>query len=195
MSELNFLKVLKLQIESPTLDFLCRVLQQHQCVVPYENLSKLIRSAAGDFTIPSFLNYVHDIKNFGYGRTCFAQNIYLQQLLNFLGFSTEMHGNWVDGKITHPSLVIRIDDKNYCVDLGIMSTFVGPFELDLKHNFTKQIGNQTYEFASANDCQSSHLKIFRQGKMIRELKNTEPVPTQRKSEQAFYKHLKKQKCL
>ncbi len=58
-----------------------------------------------------------------------------------------------------------------------MSSFVGPFVLDPRQVIKKQIGNQIYHFTPGEDHESSHLQIFRNGKLIREHKNSGPIPT------------------
>lgn len=79
--------------------------------------------------------------------------------------------------MTHPNLIVNIQGINYFVDLGIMSSFGGPFALDSQQSFKKQLGNQTYHFFAGEDRKSSVLKVWRGGKMIRELNNSGPAPT------------------
>jgi arylamine N-acetyltransferase len=175
--ELEFLKILGLQPEKPTLDFLSRLLQLHQRYIPYENLSKLLRGAKKDFTLPSFDEYLSEIQKFGHGGTCFVQNVHCHRVLQFLGFDSILQGNWIDGKLTHPNLIVRLEEKSFYVDLGIMSSFVGPFVLDPAQVTTKQIGDQTYRFVPRKEEPSALLEIFRNGKMIREIKCSGPTPT------------------
>ncbi len=173
----QLLKVLKLESAKPTFELVRLVIERYQRFVPYENLSKLIRSRGPGPLLPSFAEYVQEIVDHGHGGTCFAQNIYARELLIFLGFDVILQGRWLDGKMLHPNLRVNIDGKNYFVDLGNMTPFSGPFILDPRQSVTQQIGIQNYIFTPRKDSVSSNLQIFRDGKMIREIESTGPTPT------------------
>jgi arylamine N-acetyltransferase len=175
--ELELLQILGLQPEKPSQDFLARLLKHHQRHVPYENVSKLVRGQSGNFALPGFEEYVQGIQGFDCGGTCFTQNVHFQHLLGYLGFESTLLGKPVDGVLNHPNLRVRLDGKNYFVDLGIMSSFVGPFELDPQQVITQQIGDQTYKLTPAADRKSGKLEIFRKGSLIREIHTSEPAPT------------------
>ncbi len=173
------------------MDFLNRLLRSHQHIVPYENLSKLVRRNAVGFTHTSFEEHIDGIKSFGYGGTCFSQNLHLYQLLKFLGFELHLQGNWEDGEFTHPNIRIKIDGVNYFVDLGIMSSFIGPYPIISSQKIETQIGNQVYILTSSADEESANLQIFRYGKMIREIKCKGPAPTNEEIADAVFKTFEK----
>jgi arylamine N-acetyltransferase len=172
----QLLKILKLDSTKPTFEFFRLVIERYQRFIPYENLSKLVRSRGLGPTLPSFAEYVQDILDHGHGGTCFAQNIYARELLTYLGFEVVLQGRWLDGKMLHPNLRVSIDSKNYFVDLGNMTPFSGPFVLDPRQTVTQQIGLQNYVFTPLEDNVSSDLQIFREGKLIRDIKSTGPTP-------------------
>lgn len=173
---IQLLKILKLEAAKPTFEFFRLVIERYQRFIPYENLSKLIRYKTHGPSLPSFAEYVQEITDHGHGGTCFTQNIYAHELLISLGFDVVLQGRWLDGKMLHPNLRVKIDGKNYFVDLGNMTPFSGPFILDARQSVTQQIGLQNYIFTPREDSVSSNLQIFRDGKMIREIESTGPTP-------------------
>ncbi len=175
--EIDFLKLLKLSQEKPTLDFLERLLQSHKHFVPYENISKLVRRNMVGLTHTIFEEHLEGIKSYGHGGTCFSQNLHLHRLLEFLGYEIHLQGNWEEDRLTHPNLCIKIDGVNYFVDLGIMSSFSGPYPLTSGQVIEKKIGNQIFILTASEDEESACLQIFRSGKMIREIKSKKPAPT------------------
>lgn len=191
MSELKFLKLLNLNQEKPTLDYLNRLVRSHQHFVPYENISKLVKRNKIGFTHTSFEEHMEGIQSYGHGGTCYSQNLHFHRLLEFLGYELYLQGNWKDGKLTHPNLRIKIENVNYLVDLGNMSTFAGPFPLISLQSIEMKIGNQTYLLTSSKDEESACLQIFKQEKMIREINSQGPAPTQEQIAKSVYETFEK----
>ncbi len=127
--EEKYLKLLGVQKGSPSFSFLTAAVKCHLSKVPYENISKLVRFHQVGPSIPSFEEFVGGIVEKTYGGTCFAQNIYLNHILNYLGFKSTLVGIRKDGILSHLSLRVKIEGSNYFVDVGIMSSFSGPFRI------------------------------------------------------------------
>ena len=85
----RFLGHLQLGREDPTLDYLHRIIREHQLRVPFETLTKLIDYEPGlrrgDF-MPPISEYVERIVTRGAGGLCWTLARGLQFLLNDLGF-------------------------------------------------------------------------------------------------------------
>ena len=165
--EAKYLKLLGIQMEPPSVSFLATIVKHHLLKVPYENISKIIRLYQVGPSIPTLEEFVAGIAETTYGGTCFAQNIYLNQILNFLGFKSKLIGIRKDGFLSHPSLRVDIGGSNYFVDVGLMSSFSGPYRIHPSESFNKDIGNQRFVFSSMADLENYSLEIFRDGKMIR----------------------------
>ena len=126
----KFSEYLGLQKEPPTLDFLERILPVYLEKVPYESLSKILFTDPDSPKFVSLSEYVDRLEEFGFGGTCFANNIYFGELLKYLGFRAELNSvDTRDSKDSHVACKILIDGKSYIVDLGNMSHFSGPFLL------------------------------------------------------------------
>lgn len=165
--EQNYLKLLGIQIEPPSVSFLEAIVKNHLAKVPYESLSKIIRLHEIGPSIPSLEEFVGGIAEKTYGGTCFAQNFYLNHILNYLGFKSKLIGFRKDGFLSHLSLRINIQGSNYFVDVGLMSSFAGPFRIHPMESFKKNIGNQRFIFSPKSDFENYSLEIFRDGKLIR----------------------------
>ncbi len=173
-NEENYLKILGIQKEPPSVSFLSQIVKSHLAKIPYENISKIIRFQKHGPSIPSLEEFLDGVKEKTYGGTCFAQNIYLNHILNSLGFTSELISILKDGVISHVSLRVRVDGSNYFVDVGLMSSFAGPFRIHPSHTFTNDVGNQRFIFSPKSDLQNYNLQIWRAGKLIREF---DPSPS------------------
>lgn len=84
---------LGLEREAPTLDFLHRIIREHQRRVPFETLSKLLDYEPGlergDF-MPSMADYVERIVTRGAGGLCWTLARGLHVLLSDLGFDASL---------------------------------------------------------------------------------------------------------
>lgn len=84
---------LGLDRETPSLEYLHRIIREHQLRVPFETLTKLIDYEPGlrrgDF-MPSFADYVERIATRGGGGLCWTLARGLQVLLDDLGFDASL---------------------------------------------------------------------------------------------------------
>ncbi|MBK8233080.1 MAG: arylamine N-acetyltransferase [Candidatus Eisenbacteria bacterium] len=91
--ELRLLAHLELEPEAPTLEFLHRIIREHQLRVPFETLTKLIDyepgRARGDF-MPSMEEYVDRVVTRGAGGLCWTLARGLRELLHALGFDAAL---------------------------------------------------------------------------------------------------------
>ena len=89
----RLLAFLALDREAPTLDYLNRIIREHQTRLPFETLTKLIDYEPGvrrgDF-LPSFDDYVDRIVSRGAGGLCWTLARGLQVVLDDLGFDTSL---------------------------------------------------------------------------------------------------------
>lgn len=166
-NEDKYLKLLGIQKGHPNVSFLGATVKRHLSEIPYENISKIIRFNEVGPSIPSLEEFVAGIAERTYGGTCFAQNIYLNHILNYLGFKSNLIGIRTDGLLTHLSLRVNVEGSNYFVDVGLMSSFSGPFRIHPSESFNKDLGNQRFVFSPKSDLENYHLEIWRDGKMIR----------------------------
>lgn len=116
MYEEKYLKLLGIQMEPPSVSFLAAIVKRHLAMVPYENISKIIRFHEVEPSIPSLAEFVEGIAEKTYGGTCFAQNIYLNHILNYLGFKSKLIGIRKDANSTFIGLHFLVEELacGYC---------------------------------------------------------------------------------
>lgn len=139
----RFLKTNNIEKESgPSLIFLEKLGKAFQ-KMPYENLTKLIRShTIGDtesrIRLPELL--FDEFLRYGTGGTCFSMTYFLQTILRSCGFDT--YPVMADRPLapnTHCASIVRIGSKKYLLDPGFMIdrqlelTRI-PTRHDLRHN-------------------------------------------------------------
>ncbi|MGZ6370090.1 MAG: arylamine N-acetyltransferase, partial [Bdellovibrionota bacterium] len=174
--EARYLKLLGVQKSRPSLSFLTEIVKRQLEVVPYENVSKVIRFHEMGPSIPTFSELVAGIAERNYGGTCFAQNIHLHHLLGSLGFDSTLVGIRREGFLSHVSLRVLLEGYPYLVDVGIMSSIAGPYRIHPESAFDLQVGNQRYVFSPSADQGNYSLDIHRDGQMIRSFQSSsEPV--------------------
>lgn len=88
--EERYLRVLDIPKGFPTLAYLTALVKRHLSKIPYENISKIVRFYKVGPSIPNLEEFVSGVTGKSYGGTCFAQNIYLNHILNYIGFSQNL---------------------------------------------------------------------------------------------------------
>ncbi len=164
----QYLKLLKLNPSKPSVEFLRSILEAHHFHVPYENISKIFNFEQGTI-FPTLDQYLEGIQRFGFGGTCFVRNFYLSDLLSHLGFKTQLLTLESNG-IPDSHCNVLVDDR-YIVDLGLMSTFVGPFDIHGGHIKTNN-GLRVMKFLSNRDQNEIRIEIYRGEKLHRYFKGT-----------------------
>jgi arylamine N-acetyltransferase len=119
MSEIanRFLAFLDLEREEPTLDYLSRVIAQHQVRVPFETLTKIVDYEPGlrrqDF-LPPIEEYVERIVNRGAGGLCWTLARGLHFLLSELGFDAA----FMHMEPGHCCVRVELPEGSYYADVG-----------------------------------------------------------------------------
>ncbi|MGE5813590.1 MAG: arylamine N-acetyltransferase [Acidobacteriota bacterium] len=127
----RYLRVLGITYTPVSYDGLCEVVRQHLVRVPFENISKLrlfAREGAGrPITLPEFLD---GIEREDLGGTCYSSNPFLAALLAALGYDAALLGADMSTPDVHTSIRVRLDGREYHVDVGYAGPFAVPIPLD-----------------------------------------------------------------
>lgn len=107
------------------------IVHRHLVRVPFENVSKLLlfaREGAGrPITLPEFLDGIeHD----DFGGTCYSSNPFLAELLRAVGYDAVLLGADMSVPDIHTSIRVRLDAREYHVDVGYAGPFDTPIPLD-----------------------------------------------------------------
>ena len=125
----KYLEILGIERRSPSVDYLRALVRAQLLHFPYENISKLMRASRGLFDLPSYEEYLEENLRFGFGGTCYPQNIYFAELLTRLGFNVQLLTTSVNEKLRHHVCCrVTLSDSTQIVDFGFMDAFSGPFD-------------------------------------------------------------------
>jgi N-hydroxyarylamine O-acetyltransferase len=161
---LTYLKILDLKIEKPSLDFLKKLVSAQLRNFPYENISKLQQAAQGNLRLLTLEEHLEGQMKFGFGGTCYAQNIYFSQLLDQLGYKTTLVSASVDGFPGHLIAIrVVIDSQSYIVDFGFLDAFSGPFE-ENGNIVESWLGGRLFRFIPQDNLQF-RIEIYREEKL------------------------------
>jgi N-hydroxyarylamine O-acetyltransferase len=160
----RFLKLLGAKTAGPSMHFLTHLINAHQSVVPFENISKLYyRDRFNQKGIPSLLQYLDGISGYHFGGTCYANNYYFFRLLEFLGFSVKLCAADIKRPGTHMVVLVTIDKQDYLVDVGYAAPFNFPVPLNLATDYTIRYGRDEYLFKSRDKKGCTRLEMLRNG--------------------------------
>ncbi|WP_433746901.1 arylamine N-acetyltransferase [Falsibacillus pallidus] len=136
----KYLDYLKMEQESPSLNYLQRLIQRHLFKVPYETFSKFHYYSKNPVHVPSMEEFVGNLVDKGWGGTCFTLNINFTRLLKALEFDCSL----VRVDPGHLGVMVVLENKRYYADVGYGSPIMKPIELEGKrqhvlHGFGEEI--------------------------------------------------------
>lgn len=162
----QYLSVLELTKQPPTFEYLSQLITAHLTKIPFENISKIFYYIKYDLKyIPDFELYLDGIEKFNFGGTCYSNNYYFNQLLNFLGFKAMLCGADMNNPDVHLVNVINWGSKNYLVDVGYAAPFYYPIPLYQSFDFDINFGNETFVLKPKNNDGNHELKQYRDNKI------------------------------
>lgn len=135
-----YLQQLKIEKEEPSLNYLQRLIQHHLSLIPYETFSKFHYFNEQGCQVPSFSQFVTNLKNRGWGGTCYSLNINFARLLGKLGFLC----SFVRVLPGHAAIMVHFEGRKLYVDVGYGSPITRPIELNSRprhvlHGFGEEI--------------------------------------------------------
>lgn len=124
------------------------LVRAHLVRVPFENISKLLlyaREGSGrPITLPEFLD---GIEHSDFGGTCYSSNPFLAELLRAVGYDAVLLGADMSAPDVHTSIRVRLEGREYHVDVG----YAGPFDVPIPLDASSEIafGGSRYVFGPA----------------------------------------------
>jgi arylamine N-acetyltransferase len=130
----RYLSILGVAPEAPSFDNLRRLVRAQIIRVPFENISKLyLKKTQSASYIPSLEEHLDGIEKHGFGGTCYANNPFFAELLRHLGYDVTMCGADMSKPDLHIVSMIRLEGREYLVDVGYGAPFYEPMACDLDH--------------------------------------------------------------
>lgn len=144
----EFLTFLNLNREEPSLDYLNRLVNNHQKKVKWETLSKIIDWEVGRKTgqyLPPLDIYVDRITTKGMGGTCWSHSVGFHWLLSQLGFSVD----FIYMEPGHLCLQAHLDDTAYYIDVGYCAPLFQTYPMFQSFTVVNEV--ETFDYRVTNE--------------------------------------------
>jgi len=162
---LNILGVADARVD---LDALRRLVRSQLTRVPFENVSKLHLARSRDLRgVPELDLYLDGIENCRFGGTCYSNNHHLASLLRYVGFDASYCGaDMVSGPDVHAVVIVRLENREYLVDVGYGAPFYEPMPRDRDEPLTIRLGRDRYVLQPRDGRGRSQMEHHREGRQI-----------------------------
>lgn len=158
----EYLKILKVQKRVPSLGALKELIESHLWHVPFENISKLYKKKKSALKyIPNFEQYLEGIKRYHFGGTCYTNNYYFNQLLEYLGYDVILCGADMSNPDVHLVSIVKLEDQEYIIDVGYAAPFFEPLPRNLSSEYKITFGEDEYILQPQDSSGFSKLELYR----------------------------------
>jgi arylamine N-acetyltransferase len=140
----KYLDLLGVEVSSPSFEFLCRIVRAHLLRIPFENVSKLLYKKEGMDDIPDLSTYLNGIEKYNFGGTCYANNHYLNLLLNHLCFDVKLCSADMKNPDVHIINIVTVEGGEYIVDGGYAAPFLKPLPRFLTGDYVLSLGPEKF---------------------------------------------------
>ncbi len=172
----RYLSILGVEAGQPGIEHLSRLVQAQITRVPFENISKLwLKKTRGATSIPSLEEHLDGIERHNFGGTCYANNPFFALLLRHLGYDVTICGADMSKPDVHVVSIVRLDGREYLVDVGYGAPFYDPMPRDLDGDQDIVFGRNVFVLCSQDPAGRTRVDMHRDGKLIHGyLVNPEP---------------------
>ena len=160
----RFLEILGVDAGPANLRLLKEVVAAHLVAVPFENISKLYRyRTKGSTAVPDLEDHLDGIERWRFGGTCYANNLHLFTLLEYLGFMVSLCGADMNEPDVHLVSMVTVEGRDFIVDAGYGAPFFQPLPRDLDRDHVIDFGRCRYVLHPRDEEGRSKLEMFRDG--------------------------------
>ena len=172
----RYLAILGVEAASPSLEHLNRLVRAQLTRVPFENVSKLLlKRTAGASYIPPLKQHLDGIEHHQFGGTCYANNPHFCQLLRYLDYEVDLCGAEMSRPDVHIVNIVRLEGREYLVDVGYGAPFYEPMPRDLDHPLEIPWGINRYVLHPKDERGRSRMDQWREGDLVHGY-TVHPVP-------------------
>lgn len=163
----RYLEILGVVPEPPSLEALRTLVRAQLTKVPFENVSKLfLRRREGVETIPTMDRHLDGIERFHLGGTCYPNNGYFNLLLRSLDYDARLCGADMSDPDVHLVSLVRLENREFLVDVGYAAPFFEPLPRDLPHEYVVEWGDERYVLEPRDGAGRSQLHHEHRGRRI-----------------------------
>jgi len=161
----KYLGLLGVESSSPSFEFLCKIVRAHLLRIPFENVSKLLYKKQGMDSLPCLYAYLDGIEKYNFGGTCYANNHYLNLLLNYLCFDVKLCGADMKNPDVHLINIVTVEGKEYIVDGGYAAPFLEPLPRLLTDDYVINLGPEKFILKPQDKYGLSKLEQYYNGEL------------------------------
>jgi arylamine N-acetyltransferase len=160
----RYLGMLGLVRSESSLSALRELIATHLYRVPFENISKLYYHRRRNLnTLPDIKLYLEGMERYHFGGTCYANNSHFCDLLASLGYDARLCGADMSAPDVHAAILVRLEGREYLVDVGYGAPFWEPMPRDLTTDFEIQFGREHYVLKPQDADGSSRMEQYNDG--------------------------------
>ncbi len=164
---LRHLRLLGIRRQRPGFEYLKEIVRVQASKIPFENISKLFFNKRLNLKhLIDFERYLDGIEKYRFGGTCYANNFYFNQLLNWLGFEIKLCGADMKSPDVHIVNIVTVDNREFLVDTGYAAPFSEPLPLGLSNDYSINMGNDHYVLKPQNNNTRPQIELYRDGALI-----------------------------
>ncbi|MCP4582888.1 MAG: arylamine N-acetyltransferase [candidate division Zixibacteria bacterium] len=162
----RYLGLLGVSVRKPGPEALAELITAHLTRVPFENISKLYCRKRDNLRyLPDLDKYLDGIEHFNFGGTCYSSNYHLYLLLEYLGYEIKLCGADMTNPDVHLVSMVKLDGREYLVDIGYAAPFLKPLPRDLTEDYIIELGNTRYILKPQDNQGRSRLELYRDGQL------------------------------
>ena len=113
--------------------------------------------------LPDAEMYLDGIERGHFGGTCYANNYHLYRLLGALGYEVKLCGADMTNPDVHMVMMVRVDGREYLVDVGYGAPFHEPMPQDLKTDYEMRLGRERFVLEPQDSNGRSRMVMYRDG--------------------------------
>ena len=172
----RYLRLLGIRRREVSYDALAELVTAHLMRLPFENVSKLYHLRKyGRRRLPSPEEYLYGIEHFNFGGTCYSNNYHLHLLMRHLGYDVMLCGADMANPDVHLVNMVRLDGREYLVDVGYAAPFSEPLPRDLDEPYEIRLGRDRYVLNPADGKGYSRMDLYRDGELLHGY-TAKPIP-------------------
>ncbi|MBI5403790.1 MAG: arylamine N-acetyltransferase [Ignavibacteriae bacterium] len=163
----RYLRLLGISKRKPSINYLRKIVRAHMMRIPFENISKLFYwKTISQNKLLSLRMFLDGIEKYNFGGTCYVNNYYFNQLLNYLGFKVKLCGADMDNPNVHIVNIVTIGKKEFLIDVGYIAPFFEPIPGNLAKDYTVSLGADKFVLKPKDKRNRSRLIMYRNGKQV-----------------------------
>lgn len=175
----RYLRLLGIEARPPSHAALAELVAAHLARVPFENVTKLLAHGRGQAPgTPACDRFLDGVEHANLGGTCFACGFHVHDLLVHLGYDVSLCGAAMARPDVHVVNVVRLDGREWLVDVGYGAPLTAPLPLDADEPVTAAVLGRDRWVLRPNDGGRAWVEHERDGEVVHGYA-VDPTPRER----------------